>query len=386
MRAACVVGLLASVMVIEARPAAAAACAQLQTMAPADTRIDVAEENATESYTPPGAAPVKTAAPFCRVHGIITPVAGSRIGMELWLPRSGWNGKLEMFGNGGYSSAISYDLMASALRSGYATLSTDTGHNGDDPEFAAGHPERIVDWGYRAVHESIVKARQLTQAFYRHAARHVYFKGCSTGGHQVLMEAQRFPEDFDGIIAGDPGNDRTRLNAGFLWQYLANHPRGDDAHQIIPAEKLAMISRAVVRACHGLNGSRDGGLPTDNFLDDPRDCHFEPATLQCRSGDAPDCLTAPQVQALASMYAGAHDPRTGEWAYFGWPLGSEGSSAVVPSSPRGFHSGATGPSTTAGIGGHSIGARACALWKPGWRRQSMPSIRISAISARGAAS
>jgi feruloyl esterase len=147
------------------------------------------------------------------------------------------------------------------------------------------------------------------------------------------MEAQRFPEDFDGIIAGDPGNNRTHLNAGFLWQYIVNHPHGDDANPILPASKLAMISQAVVKACQGMNGSEDGGLPTDNFLTDPRDCHFDPATLVCKGADATDCLTEPQAWALKAMYSGARDSQTGERIYFGWPLGSEGSSAVVERLP-----------------------------------------------------
>jgi feruloyl esterase len=147
------------------------------------------------------------------------------------------------------------------------------------------------------------------------------------------MEAQRFPIDFDGIIAGDPGNNRTHLNAGFLWQYIVDHPHGDDTKSILPAAKLAMITNAVVKACQRHNGAEDGGLPTDNFLDDPRSCDFDPAALRCQGGDAETCLTDPEVKALKSMYEGAHDPRTGERIYFGWPYGSEGSSAVAPQLP-----------------------------------------------------
>ncbi len=323
----------AIITAMAAPPALAANCADLAKTPPQYTTIETAEQIAPGSYTPPGTAAIAGLPAFCHVHGVISPAQDSHIGLELWLPLSGWNGKAEMFGNGGYSPKISYDLMAVALRAGYATFSTDTGHTGEDPDFAVGHPDRIADWGWRAVHESALAARRLVQNFYGSAAQHAYFRGCSTGGHQALMEAQRFPDDFDGIIAGDPGNNRTHLNAGFLWQYVANHPHGDDADQILPASKLGMISQAVLGACRALNGSRDGGLPSDAFLDDPRDCHFDPASLQCHGGDAPNCLTQPQVSALKAMYAGAHDPKTGELIYFGWPPGSEGSSAVVPRLP-----------------------------------------------------
>jgi feruloyl esterase len=319
--------------VLAACPASATTCADLVTSPPAHTTIDAAEEMAGGPFALPATGAVVDRPAFCRVHGLIAPVPGSRIGLELWMPLQKWNGKVEMFGNGGYSSGISYDLMAAALGAGYATFSTDTGHIGEDPDFALGHPERIADWGFRAVHESAMAAKPIVQNFYGAAAKHAYFRGCSTGGHQALMEAQRFPDDFDGIIAGDPGNNRTHLNAGFLWQYVANHPHGKDDAPILPASKLGMISRAVVAACHTLNGSRDGGLASDDFLDDPRDCHFDAVSLQCQGADAPDCLTPPQVSALKAMYAGAHDAKTGELIYFGWPPGSEGSSVVVPRLP-----------------------------------------------------
>ncbi|WP_158815726.1 tannase/feruloyl esterase family alpha/beta hydrolase [Methylocapsa sp. S129] len=316
-----------------AATAVAADCQSLAALSLPNAKIDAAQEIDAGSYTPAGAKAIAGLPAFCRIHGIIAPAPGSQIGFELWLPRTSWNHKLEMFGNGGYSSDISYADMADRLQTGYASVATDTGHIGSDPAFAAGHPESIVDWGHRAVHETAQKAKLLVAAYYGAAPVHAYFKGCSTGGHQALMEAQRFPGDFDGIIAGDPGNNRTHLNAGFLWQYIANHPHGDDAHPIIPASKLSMITQAVVKACQGLNGSQDGGLPTDNFLTDPGSCHFDPATIACKGADAADCLTAPQAQALKAMYDGARDPQTGERIFFGWPPGSEGSSAVVERLP-----------------------------------------------------
>jgi feruloyl esterase len=167
--------------------------------------IDAAESVAAGAYRPMGMPEVKDGPAFCRVHGNAEPVPGSRIGFVLWLPETGWNGKLEMFGNGGYSSKISYDSLGGQLKRGYAVLATDTGHAGDDPDFAAGHPQAIVDWGHRAVHASIVAAKPVVAGFYGQPVRRSYFSGCSTGGHQALMEVQRYPRDFDGVIAGDPG-------------------------------------------------------------------------------------------------------------------------------------------------------------------------------------
>jgi feruloyl esterase len=219
--------------------------------------------------------------------------------------QQGWNGRLSMLGNGGYSSALPLPQMTAQLQAGYAVVATDTGHSGDSPDFALGRPEAIVDWGHRAVHLTAVRAKSLVAAFYGKSAQHAYFQGCSTGGHQAFMEAQRFPEDFDGIIAGAPGHNRTHLNAGFLWQFAQNHTR--EGQQIIPASKLPMIARASSSACGK----------------EPLDCDFDPAALMCTAGDSPDCLTEEQVHALKRMYGGARNPRTGERIYFGWPYGSE---------------------------------------------------------------
>jgi feruloyl esterase len=259
---------------------------------------------------------------------VVTPVEGSNVGFEVWLPAAEWNGKIEMLGNGGYSSAMSYQAMADQLKRGYAVVATDTGHRGDDPDFAASHPEAIVDWASRAVHVSVDAAKSVASALYGQTARHAYFWGCSTGGQQALMEAQRYPKDFDGIIAGDPGNNRTHLNAGFLWQFVKNH-RASDLSVIVPPEKLALVTDAVVNECRG----KDGGAPTDQFLTDPETCRFRPDELLCKGGSAPDCLAQDEVDAMDEMYGGAHDPKTGEQIYYGWPKGSENSGRVVKTLP-----------------------------------------------------
>ncbi len=316
--------LLGATMLAAPRARAAGDCEALARLALPGARIEAATSVAPGSYTPPGATAAVDGLPgFCRVHGLAAPVPGSRIGFELWLPLQGWNGKLEMFGNGGYASAIEYANMGAQLVRGYATLGTDTGHTGTDPDFAVGHPEAIIDWGYRAVHESVVQARAVLRAFYDAAPAHSYFVGCSTGGHQAFMEAQRFPADFDGIVAGDPGHNRTHLNMGFLWEFLRDHPAGRDDEPLLPAAKLPMLTAAAVKACRPADLARNGGLPGDAFLSDPRDCGFDPASLQCPTGDGPDCLTAAQVGVVRAIYAGPHDPRTGELIENGYVPGSE---------------------------------------------------------------
>jgi feruloyl esterase len=178
------------------------------------------------------------------------------------------------------------------------------------------HPERWLDFGSRSTHEMTVAAKTLIQAYYGKPALHSYFVGCSTGGHQALEEAQVFPDDYDGILGGAPGHNRTHLHTAFVWDYAVPHKT---AGAFIPASKLAVLNNAVLAACVG----KDGGLATDSFLTDPRDCHFDPASLQCASGDAPTCLTSQQVDTAKKFYDGPRNPRTHALIYPGWPLGTE---------------------------------------------------------------
>lgn len=303
-------------------PAISRTCESLTAVSLPHTTITIAESIPAGGYTASDGRALPYVPAFCRVHGIAKPVPGSTIGFEVWIPDQ-WNRRLLMYGNGGYSSAIDFASMGGpTLSAGYATVGTDTGHTGDDPDVfvqGAANPEIIVDWGHRAVHETIVNAKLLVEAYTGAGPRYSYFIGCSTGGHQALMEAQRYPGDFDGIVAGAPGGNRVALNAGFLWQFLSNHPPGNDTEPIVPAAKLPLLTKAAVEQCRG----KDGGRPADDFLTDPRRCTFDPASLRCRSGDAPTCLTARQVEAVRKMYAGARDPRTGKQVYPGWPVGSE---------------------------------------------------------------
>ena len=254
-------------------------------------------------------------AEFCRVKVVSRPVPDSEIHFEVWLPSSEmWNGKLLGTGNGGYSGDLSLTAMEAALKRGYATAGSDTGHQGGDLKFGAGHPEKIKDWSYRAVHVMTEGAKLVIRNYYGRFPKQSYFTGCSTGGHQALSEAQRYPSDYDGIIAGDPGNNRIRLNIGFLWSWIASH---EDPSAAFPASKLPMLNRAVIAACDTLDGVRDG------LIDDPRRCKFDPGELLCKGTADESCLTAAEVSSVRKIYDGARNPRTEERIFGGWERGSE---------------------------------------------------------------
>jgi feruloyl esterase len=252
---------------------------------------------------------------FCRIKATARPVPDSEINFELWIPPSEkWNGKLQGIGNAAWWGGLMYADMARALRQGYATAGNDTGHSGDDLRFGLGHPEKVIDYAYRAVHVMTETAKLLIRIQTGRFAEHSYFVGCSTGGHQGLSEAQRYPEDYDGIIAGSPNNDRVRLIFGYLWSWMAAHPNGD---LVLPAAKLRVVTKAVVEACDAIDGLKDG------LVDDPRACRFDAATLLCKGADNADCLSAAQVEAVRKIHGGLKDPRTGKQILAGWALGSE---------------------------------------------------------------
>jgi len=255
---------------------------------------------------------------FCRVHGFVHPVPGSNIGFEVWLPLGKWSGRLHMVGNGAYMSRIYWPELANRIREGDVGVATDTGHKGGSLTFAVGHPQRIIDWGERAVHATVVIAKLISRGYFGRLPRYSYFSGCSTGGEEALSEAQRYPDDFNGIIAGDPGNYRTSLNMAFLWQFEQNHRPGDDTHPILSVADLQLLHGAVMRACDAADGVRDG------VINDPRDCKFAVASLLCKPGSEGHCLSAEQVAVIRAMYAGPHDPLTGAQIYPGYTLGSEG--------------------------------------------------------------
>ena len=231
----------------------------------------------------------------CRVAGVIKPSGDSEIRFEVWMPSSGWNGRFQGAGNGGFAGSINSRQMQAALAGGFATASTDTGHEAGttDAGWALGHPEKVVDFGYRAVHLMTVDAKAIIHAFYGEGPRRSYFSSCSNGGRQALMEAQRFPEDYDGIVAGAPANYWTHLLANSVWDLQAV-----TGSSYIPAKKLPAIQAAALAACDALDGLKDG------LIEDPPRCHFDPEALQCQGAETDSCLTAAQVVALKKLYAG----------------------------------------------------------------------------------
>jgi len=239
---------------------------------------------------------------FCRVAAILTPVPDSEIRIEVWMPALGWNGKFQAVGNMGWGGVLSYKDMASALTSGYATASTNTGHTGNSAAFGIGHPVQLIDYSYRAVHEMAAQAKAIIKSFYGHASSLTFFNGCSYGGHQALVEAERYPYDFDGIVAGDPSLNWQKLNVARIATYAFVH-RTDDSY--IPPAKFPVIHDAALKACDAFDGKKDG------IIDDPTKCHFDPGVLECKASDSTDCLTTAQIETAKTLYRPVIDPQTG---------------------------------------------------------------------------
>ncbi len=269
----------------------------------------------------------KTLPAFCRVTARLTPTPDSDIRVEVWLPLSGWNRKVQAVGNGGLGGAIAYPALAAAVKAGYATAGTDTGHVGGNGDFVPGHPEKLVDFAYRAIHEMTVSAKTLVAAHYDARPVKSYFNSCSTGGRQALIEAQRYPEDFDGIVAGDASWDQMRLYAArvALNIYMNREPAA-----VIPPGKLPMIHNAVLNKCDALDGVKDG------VIEDPSRCSFDFATLACAGEDRADCLTTPQVESAKAMASPITDKKSGAVLhpgryYAGSELGWGGVGGPAPS-------------------------------------------------------
>jgi len=283
-------------------------------------KVNAAHAVTEGQFTPPAAAGADapqaiTGLPaFCRVQLTLTPSADSDIKSEVWMPLRDWNGRFQQVGNGAWAGSIQYGALADALKRGYAASSTDAGHTGTDASFAVGHPEKVKDFGYRAVHETAVQSKQTITNFYGMAPRMSYFNGCSGGGRMAFQEMQRFPADFDAILAGAPGYDRVNQSVQMLMNAKATL---DNPASMIPASKYPVIHRAALDACDAQDGLKDG------LISEPLSCRFDPVVTQCKSGDAPTCLTAPQVEAARRIYAGVKNPKTGESIFPGLEPGSE---------------------------------------------------------------
>jgi feruloyl esterase len=299
-------------------------CERLAQLALPNTKITSAQTIAAGAFSPPPAGSpwligdpsfYKHLPAFCRVTADDKPTPDSDIKIEVWMPASGWNGKFRGQGNGGFAGEMDYRALGLAILQGYASASTDTGHAaiGVDARWALGHPEKIIDFAYRAIHEMTSLSKATVTAFYGDAPKHSYFANCSNGGRQALMEAQRYPEDYDGILAGAPANYWTHLLSSAVWDAQATTL---DPNSYIPPSKIPAIAHAVLAACDAKDGLKDG------IVNDPRQCPFDPATILCKQGNSDSCLTKPQVTALKKLYEGAHDSK-GKQIFPGFVPGGE---------------------------------------------------------------
>jgi hypothetical protein len=253
---------------------------------------------------------------FCQVIIDSKPTADSDIKIEVWLPLEGWNGRLQGLGNGGFAGLIDHFELGAAIARGYAATATDTGHTGSpiDAAWAPGHPEKVVDFGHRGIHEMTTLAKLVVQKFYGDAPKHSYFAGCSDGGREALMEAQRYPADYDGILAGAPANYWTALLSlgAVVTQAVSATP-----DSFIPPAKIPAIAQAVNAQCDKQDGVADG------ILNDPPQCRFDPAVLACKAGEATDkCLTPGQISTLKTIYGGVKDAH-GKAIFPGYLPGAE---------------------------------------------------------------
>jgi len=304
---------LLGAVVLFAGPALAADCQALATQALDGARVVSAEvAPAGPMTTPvPASVPVTLDLPsFCRVKGI---AAGS-VGFEVWLPVRGWNGRILSVGNAGFGGVQPLNSLAEGLREGYAVSGNDTGHQGGDSSWMK-DPVKVRLWGHSATHLVTAPTKALVAAFYGSPARHAYFEGCSTGGAQGMEEAQFYPKDYDGIVAGAPGMSYAHLMMSFLWGLRAADPPG----ALIPLDKLQILHAAVLAACDGGDGLKDG------LISDPQACRFDLASVTCKAADAhtAQCLTPAQARTARLIYEGPRNSRTGASIYPGFAYGSE---------------------------------------------------------------
>ncbi|MDR3513998.1 MAG: tannase/feruloyl esterase family alpha/beta hydrolase [Caulobacteraceae bacterium] len=311
---------------------AAGACEDLASLRlPHVSITSVQVVGATPALTP--AAPALPA--VCRVLGVARPTADSQIRFEVAIPENGaWNGRYLQVGNGGFAGEIPERTMAMGLAAGFAVAGTDDGHpsaDGTDASWALGHPEKVVDFGYRALKETTDAAKAIIRAYAGKAPRYSYFAGCSDGGREALMEVQRYPGDFDGVVAGDPANHWTHLLADAAWNVQALEAPGG----YVGAAKLKAIEAAALKAC----GDQDG------VIENPLTCRFDPAVLRCSGAETDQCLTDAQIATLRRIYGGAVDPKTGKRVLWGFDPGGE-------AEPGGWATWITG--TGPGAAGHAL--------------------------------
>lgn len=272
---------------------------------------------------------------FCKVAVTSRPTKDSNILVEVWIPvGEAWNGKFVQLGNGGFSGRVPSGQLRAVAAQGYATAGTDNGHQsnvGTSASWALGHKEKIVDFGWRSLKETTDIAKALIAAQKTKGPARSYFYGCSDGGREALMEAQRFPRDFDGIVAGAPANYMSQLFGISAGQHQALSAPGG----YLGEDQRKLLQKTALAQCGG-----------EAFIRDPAACHFDPGKLQCKAGQTDGCLTAPQLASTRAIYDGRRDPRTGKIAFPGFSPGAEAEgnswNAWITGSTEDKHSGAAG--------------------------------------------
>jgi len=310
--------IIIAVTLLSARPAVAASCEDLAKTSLPNTTITTAQSVAAGAFTAPGGRgggnPFADLPAFCRVAATLKPSVDSDIKIEVWMPANGWNGKFQGVGNGVWNGSIDQNAMATALRRGYATAGTDTGHEGGGGPWMQ-NKEKLIDYGYRSVHEMTVAAKQLVNSFYGNAPKFAYFNSCSSGGRQGMKEAQMFPDDYDGIVAGSPALNPTGRAAYGI--HVAQVVHKDDA-SFIPQAKFAAIHDAALAACDAADGV------TDKVIENPRACKFDPGVIACKPGeDSNGCLTSAQVASARALYQPFVNPKNKQVIHASLEPGSE---------------------------------------------------------------
>jgi feruloyl esterase len=300
-----------------AKDGQARTCESLSSLKLPNTTITAAQSIPAGGFQPPGSATIPNLPAFCRVTATISPVSDSAIGIEIWLPSTNWNGKYQQSGTHGWGGTFFWGEMANQIRRGYATGITNDGHTGGgfNVSWGFGHPAKVVDFAYRAVHELSEKAKLTIAAFYGSPPRYAYFNGCSSGGRQALKSAQMFPKDFDGIIGGGAAAYQTHASTEQLIvsiNLLSSGLTGQPG-----ANLLTLAQNGATAACDASDGVVDG------LIRDPRTCHFDPHTLVCKSAGQSNCLTQAQADAIKANYGPVVDPVTGKFVFSGMSPASE---------------------------------------------------------------
>ncbi|MDD2180541.1 tannase/feruloyl esterase family alpha/beta hydrolase [Acidovorax sp. D2M1] len=299
--------------------AAEAKCQDLAHRAFSGAKLLKVSHHPASTFTTPSNAAIPNVPAFCQVSASLQPSADSDIRVEVWLPAEGWNGKYLGLGNGGYGGSLNYSALSQGLARKYAVAHTDMGtapSTSRDGSPLLNHPEKWVDWGYRSTHLMTLFAKEVSSMYYARVPSKSYFMGCSTGGGQGIHEAVRFPDDYDGIIAGAPGSNRLGAHQSVLWSWASSKASPESA---LPAAKLTLLADSVMAACDSLDGV------SDKIISRPERCTFNPKVLQCSGADDASCLTTSQVSTVNAIYAGPRNRLTGELIFQGPLPGSEAS-------------------------------------------------------------